>query len=855
VRTRLRELAVVGVVAILATVAGGCAAGKAFRQGEAAVRGGDLDQAVVYYRKAAQSAPDNANYRIALERTLLAASRAHLDRAREFESKDQLEAALGEYRIASEYDPSNRLAGTKVAALERTIRERADAARPKPAIQAMRERARAAEPALINLTTPLPLIKFQNASLRQILDTIATTAGINITYERTFQDRPTSIQLDGATLEQALNQIMATNELSYKVLNDRTIFVFPDNAQMHGKYDEQVVRTFYLSHSDATEVNQLLSSMIRVPGIPVQPAIVANKTTNTVTVRAGANVVGIIEKIIDQIDKPRAELVIDVEILEVDRSRAKTYGLDLSEYAAGLVFSPEVSPSSTTTSATGTTPATTTTTGGTTTTNPTGTTTTNNGSSTAPSGVKSPPPFNLNTISRGVTTADFYLAVPTAVMRALESDTHTKVVAKPNLRGAEGTKLEFIVGQQIPVVATSYTPIATGGAGVNPLSSYNYKDVGVKIQITPRVTVENDIILDLNLEDNQRGADIAVAGVTVPSFVTRTITTRLRLRDGESNLLAGLLQQNEQTSITGFPGAIHVPILSQLFSHNANTSDQLEIVMMLTPHIIRSQEITEADLKPVYIGSSQSLGVGGTPPLIVPPPVEPQPPAPSAPAGTPGYTAGGVAVMLPPGSTPVPGTVLAPQTPTQVPPAVTATPPETGAIPNIAPPATTTPAAVAPVPPPAPAAPPAATPETTTSAGIGAAQVIITPPGTSFRVGGGPYTVPISVVNASRLSTVTLTVTFDPALLRVRSVQEGSFMRTGGVNVSFAHQEGSGRVDITISRGADATGAGGTGLLAAILFDPIAPGSATLTVSGSATGPGGTPMGLQFRPVTVAIQQ
>ncbi|HEY2904349.1 MAG TPA: secretin N-terminal domain-containing protein, partial [Vicinamibacterales bacterium] len=659
-RTRFKKLGVLGAFALLAMVSGGCAASKAFRQGEAAVRGGDLDQAVVYYRRAAQSAPDNPNYKIALERTLLAASRAHLDKAHDFEAKDQLEAALGEYRIASEYDPTNRLAGTKIAALERTIRERAEAARPKPAIQAMRERARASEPALINLTTPLPLIKFQNASLRQILDTIGSTAGINVTYERTFQDRPTSIQLDGATLEQALNQIMTTNELSYKVLNDRTIFVFPDNAQAHGKYDEQVVRTFYLSHSDATEINQLLSSMIRVPGIAVQPAIVANKTTNSVTVRAGANIVGIIEKIIDQVDKPRAELVIDVEILEVDRSRAKTYGLDLSEYAAGLIFSPEVSPSSTTTASTGTTTPGTTTTGGTIATPAAGTTTTNNGTSTPPSAVKSPPPFNLNTISRGVTTADFYLAVPTAVMRALESDTHTKVVAKPNLRGAEGTKLEFVVGQQIPVVSTSYTPIATGGAGVNPLSSYQYKDVGVKIQITPRVTVENDIILDLFLEDNQRGTDVPVAGVTVPSFVTRTITTRLRLRDGESNLLAGLLQQNEQTSITGFPGAIHVPVLSQLFSRNANTSDQLEIVMMLTPHIIRSQEITEADLKPVYIGSTQSLGVGGAPPLIVPPPVEgPAAPAPATPGTTtPGYTAGGVAVMPPPGSTPVPGTVL-----------------------------------------------------------------------------------------------------------------------------------------------------------------------------------------------------
>jgi hypothetical protein len=133
--------------------------------------------------------------------------------------------------------------------------------------------------------------------------------------------------------------------------------------------------------------------------------------------------------------------------------------------------------------------------------------------------------------------------------------------------------------------------------------------------------------------------------------------------------------------------------------------------------------------------------------------------------------------------------------------------------------------------------------------------VLISPPGTTFRVGGGPYTVPISVTNASRLSTVTLTLTYDATKLRVRSVQEGSFMRSGGVNVSFAQQVNAGRVDITLSRAADATGASGTGLLAAVLFDAVAPGSATLSLSGSATGPGATPMGLQFHPVTVTVQQ
>jgi hypothetical protein len=138
---------------------------------------------------------------------------------------------------------------------------------------------------------------------------------------------------------------------------------------------------------------------------------------------------------------------------------------------------------------------------------------------------------------------------------------------------------------------------------------------------------------------------------------------------------------------------------------------------------------------------------------------------------------------------------------------------------------------------------------------MGTAQIVITPPGTTFRVGGGPYTVPISVLNAARLSTITLTVTFDPAILRVRSVQEGSFMKTGGVITTFAQNVSGGRVDITIARASDSTGAVGTGLLAALQIDAVAAGSATLSVSGSGTGPGGTPMGLQFRPVTVTVQQ
>lgn len=873
------------VIAAAALIVGGCAAGRAFRQGDVAMRAGDADQAVAYFRTAVQADPNNPNYKIALERAMLAASRTHFDRAKEFEANDQLDAAKGEYKLASEFDPSNRQAAAKVGALEQTIRERVEAARPRPAIEQMRERARAAsaEP-ILNPASREPLnLRFNNASLRDILNFIASATGINVTYDRDVTDRPATVQLDGVTLEQALQQILTVNQLSYKVLSERSVLIFPDTPPKHTQYDEQVVRTFYISHADVTELTQLLSSIIRLPGIPIQPVIQFNKTANTIVVRGTSSVVDIIDRIIAQNDKPRAEIVFDIEILEVDRARVKQYGLNLTEYALGGVMSPEAAPSGTTSPSTGT-----------------GTTTTTGGGSTNPSGVRSPGTFNLNTISRGVSTSDFYLAVPAAFVRFLESDTNTKVVAKPQIRGLEGQKITLNLGDEIPIVSTSYTPIATGGVGVNPLNSFQLKPVGINVDITPRVTLEGDVVIELNAESSSRGADVNVAGTNYPSFGTRKVGTRLRLRDGESNLLAGLLREDQRKSLSGFPGAIRVPILRQLFSNNDSVIMQTDIVMLLTPHIVRTPGITESDLKPIYIGSQQNLGVGGPPPLIAGAPdsttaptaaaapaatAQPGASALRAPSGAPGAAPtgqvqppAGTAFGPPPGATPVPGTVLLPQAPPPTVAPVTQAPPDGPNAPGtpqapLAPPvpggaAAPPQAANTPVPSAAPA-PPAAPParaaaptnpapppggDAVTTSGLGLAQVTATPPSTPLRVGGGPYTVPVSIANVSRLSMVTITVVFDPAMLRVRTVQEGGFLRSGGVSAVFTQQVSPGRVDMTITRSADATGASGTGLLGAILFDAVAPGTATLNLSGSATGPGGTPMGIQFRSTTMTIQ-
>ena len=194
------------------------------------------------------------------------------------------------------------------------------------------------------LTEVLPEIRYNNTAIRDILNSIASVTGINVTYDRDYQDRAYTVQLERVTLEQALNQILSANQLFYKVINERTIMVIPDTPQKRANYEEQVIRTFFVSHADATELAQTINTIIRVPAMAVQPMVAANKTNNTITIRATTAVAAIIEKMIESNDKPRAEIVIDVQILEVARSRARTFGLDLANYSIGTVFSPETDP-------------------------------------------------------------------------------------------------------------------------------------------------------------------------------------------------------------------------------------------------------------------------------------------------------------------------------------------------------------------------------------------------------------------------------------------------------------------------------------------------------------------------------
>ena len=577
------------IMLVVLLLVSGCASGQAFRNGGLAARAGNWDAAVEYYRQAVQEGDDRPEYRIALERTMLSAARHHDALAAALEAQGDLSGALREYRRAYELDPSNGQAGVKIANLQQTLREQIEAARAPAPIEAMREQARReTRPSLLNpRSNDLLVIEFADTSLRDILDFLGDAAGINVTYDEQFADRSYSVDLTDVTFEEALSQILSTNSAFYKVVNPTTIAVIPDTPEKRAAYDEQVIRTFYVSHGNVEALVALLESIVRTPLMPSPPQFFANVTANAITVRSSASIVGIIEQVIAANDKPPAEIIIDIEILEVNSNRAKQYGLDLSRYAITTTFSPDAAP-----------------TGGT--------------AAGGDAGGAAPLPFNLNTISRGISAADFYTAVPAAVINFLEQDNQTRIVAQPQLRGQEGVELSLNLGQEIPVPTTAFTPLAVGGAPFNPLTSFVYRPVGVILHMTPRVTYENEIILDLEVENSTLGPPILVAGQSLPTFGTRKVITRLRLRDGESNLLAGLIRQEDRQLLRGFPGLLRLPILKQLFSSTDESVQQTDILMLLTPRIVRAHQLTQQDVSPIHVGTQNDMRITGPPPRIAP---------------------------------------------------------------------------------------------------------------------------------------------------------------------------------------------------------------------------------------------
>ena len=584
--------------AVALTLASCASSGGSFKTASSAESTQNYDLAVAEYTKILRAKPDDKNARVGLDRSKLRASQDHFSKARRLAGTGKLEEALVEYQLASELNPGNSDIDTELQATRSQLRAKV----------AVREDGKTRLQSLIeqSLEAPLPgaslpagaklpdSLVFRDAGSRDVYSAIGKFTNLSVLFDPTFRDQPVSIDLRGVTLEEALAAVSTTTRNFWRATSANTITIIPDNAAKRREYEEEIVRTFYLSNADLKETIDMLRIVVdarRLSSITATNAITIKDTPERITA-AG--------KIIAAIDKARPEVIIDVELLEVNRTHMHEYGLQIA------------SPSS------------------------------------SPTGINGQVDINqeggisLRSLTN-LTQADVLLTnLPSLYYRLLKSDGATRILANPQLRTSEGIPAQARFGERVPVPVTTFAPIAAGGVQTQPITSFNYEPIGVNIDITPRTHHDDAVTLALKVELSS----ISGTGFGgLPTFGSRSINTVIRLKDGETNMLAGLIRDEERSSLASIPGLGDIPIIGRLFGYTHKETQETDIILTLTPRIVRVLNLTAEDLQPFRMGREGGAPVTDIAPLPIPLPAPQRPPGgddaaggtapafPNAPAG------------------------------------------------------------------------------------------------------------------------------------------------------------------------------------------------------------------------------
>jgi tetratricopeptide (TPR) repeat protein len=520
-----------------------------YRQGVTAEMNQDYEEAVRLYQKAALDNPKESIYRLALARAKALASLYHLQTARSLVTQNKRAEAELNYKKALFFDPRNFQAVEELRALTAPPEKRKAPEKIEGPVQ------------LKGSGEPLNLSFRNDVSLRSIFQTLGRVAGINFLYDDTFRDTNLAIDLTGKDLQQAVNFLCVASKNFSRVIDERTVIIVPDNVQKRMQYELNAIKTFYLSNIDASDVQMRLTQMIKT--MYKVPAIQVDKNLNSLTVRDTPQAVALAEKLLRSWDKPKGEVLVEVEIMEVNRSRMKRLGIDLSSGILGVRFNP--------------------------------------------GNLDENGFFPIGGTDFG-DLANYQMTVPSAVAQFLGADSDTKFVAQPKLRGLAGEKIEYVVGQKVPIVNSQFVAIAAGGVNSQPIVNYTLQDVGITIKMTPRVHIEGAVTLESEITVSAIAGE-GVAGV--PIIANREIKNTVRLKDGETSMLAGLLRDEERRSAGGITGLKDIPLLGSLFGATQKTIEQTDVVMTITPHILRKIEVTDEDAKPLWVDPDNLSGVTG----------------------------------------------------------------------------------------------------------------------------------------------------------------------------------------------------------------------------------------------------
>jgi general secretion pathway protein D len=585
-----------------------CGGGStAFKEGRRAEARKDWDTALVKYEKALQSEPENASYLLHERNVRTHAADFHVRQGRKLLASGRLDDAAGEFQKAASIDPTNQAASQELA---RVLAQQA--ATKKTREETLQEALKAREQTTsvtggvvkLKPLPPEPLTLFRlSADSRKVYEALGKLAGLNVAFTSDFQPKPVSLDLTSVKIEDALRILAFQTKTFWRPLTTNTILVIPDNPTNRRDYDEEVLKTIYISNplapADRTAITTALKQVLGLQ------RIVDNPDSNAIIVRDTPAKVAAAERMIRDLDRGKAEILLDVAVVEADRSRVRDLGLTTvatsplsSPNIAGIGFNPR---------------------------------------SAITSGDTTIAAIPLNKLGK-ISTADFSISVPGAVANALLSDSHTHVLQNPQVRVTDGLTAKLRIGTRIPYATGSFLPslggttsTTSGNYGLLASTQFQYQDVGVNLDITPRLMASGEVALHATIEISSLAGTITIGGFSQPTFGQRKIEHDIRLKEGEVNLLGGLIQTSDTVTVSGLPGLSQIPLLRYLFSAEHHDQTDTEVLVMLTPRVIRLPELG--------MGSGEVAVTGGGAPGSAPPPAfpgitpQPTPEVPQQPEG------------------------------------------------------------------------------------------------------------------------------------------------------------------------------------------------------------------------------
>jgi general secretion pathway protein D len=600
-----------------------------YAKGQDAEARQQYEAAYGFFRQAYNLKPKDLRYRAAFERIRFEAAATIVHNGQKLRDDGKLEEAVAEFQKALAIDPSLFIAKQE---LNRTVKIINDQRNPPPQaagppVGLERKVHDAAGPVELAPISNVPItVKMLATKSDVVYRTVGQLAGVNVLFDPDYTPRVINVDLNGVTLEEALEITAFESKTFWRPVTQNTIFVAQDNPAKRKELEQSVLKTFYLTNLSApTELQDVVNAIRSVLDVQRVQQLLSQ---NAVVVRGTPDQITLAQKLVEDLDKAHPEVIVDIAVMQVSKDRSRTLGLSPPTSATVTL---QNNLNTTTPTTTGTTS--------------TGTTTTS-GSTTG---------LNLNTLGN-LNATDFQVTIPSANLSAVMSNSDTKLLQNPQIRALDGQKASLKIGDRIPIATGSFQP-GIGGVGINPLvnTQFQYTDVGVNIDITPHVHANGEITLKILMDVSAVTGQSNIGGISQPIIGQRKIEHEIRLKDGEANLLGGIMEDQQTKSLSGIPGLAQIPILKYLFGQTTQDHSENEIIFAIVPHIIRGSDVNEFNQRAIDIGTANTIELRhvsrqqapaqtpsqpanpSTPPVGNPPPAA-QPPAPnSAASGTPSF--------------------------------------------------------------------------------------------------------------------------------------------------------------------------------------------------------------------------